>query len=64
MITQCTSAQVTAPDNSLPVFKITNTKPLKIVSPDTVYGTIGWELVTGGHTLKSIRANNASGSRE
>jgi hypothetical protein len=59
-ITQCTNAQITALDPSKPVIQITDTKPLTIISPDTVGGTIGWDLVTGGHTLKSIRANNAT----
>jgi parallel beta-helix repeat protein len=60
VITQCDSARVTAADNSKPVWQITNTKKLLIIGPDSVGGTIGWELLSGGHELKSIRANGAS----
>jgi parallel beta-helix repeat protein len=59
-ITQCESAQVTAANSALPVWKITSTGKLLIIGPDSVGGTLGWELVTGGHTLKSIRSNGAS----
>ncbi len=59
-ITQCESAQVTAKDSGLPVWQITTSGKLLIIGPDSVGGTIGWELVTGGHTLKSIRANGAT----
>ncbi len=60
-ITQCTSAQFTAADNSKPVFDITSTGVLTIVSPDSVNGSIGWRVETDGHSLKSIRANDATG---
>jgi hypothetical protein len=59
-ITTCKHARVTAVDNSLPVFNITSTGTLTIVSLESVGGTIGWRLATGGHTLKSIRATGAS----
>ena len=59
-ITQCESAQVTAADSGKSVWKITTTGKLLIIGPDSVGGTIGWELVTGGHELKSIRANGAT----
>lgn len=59
-ITQCESAQITAANSALPVWKITSTGKLLIIGPDSVGGTVGWELVTGGHTLKSIRSNGAS----
>jgi hypothetical protein len=62
-ITQCTSAQITAADSTLPVWNITSTGKLTIVGPDSVGGTIGWLLANasgGPHTLKSVRANGAS----
>jgi hypothetical protein len=60
-ITQCTSAQFTAADNTKPVFDITSTGNLTIVSPDSVGGSVGWLVESDGHHLKSIRANNAIG---
>ncbi len=59
-ITQCTSAQITADNDALPVWEISNAKKLLIIGPDSVGGTIGWHLITGGHELKSIRSNGAS----
>jgi len=60
-ITQCTSAQFTAADDSRPVFDITSTGNLTVVSPDSVNGSIGWRVATDGHHLKSIRANDSFG---
>ena len=48
---------------SAPVWDITSTGRLTIQGPDSVGGTIGWYVhnASGGpHTLKSIRANDAS----
>jgi parallel beta-helix repeat protein len=60
-ITQCTVARVTAANSSYPVWNITSTGKLTIIGPDSVGGTIGWQVGgNGGHTLKSIRANGAS----
>jgi len=62
-ITQCTSAQITALDGSLPVWEVSSTGKLTIVGPDSVGGTIGWLIDNpsgGPHTLKSVRANGAS----
>jgi uncharacterized repeat protein (TIGR01451 family) len=59
-LTQCASAQVTAANPGLPVWRLTATRKLLIIGADSVGGTFGWELVTGGHELKGIRANNAS----
>jgi len=58
-ITQCTVARVTGAAGS-PVWNITNTKKLTIISPDSVGGTVGWRVQTNGHDLKSIRATGAS----
>jgi parallel beta-helix repeat protein len=58
-ITQCTVARVTGAAGS-PVWDITNTKKLTIISPDSVGGTVGWRVQTNGHDLKSIRATGAS----
>ena len=60
-ITQCTSAQFTAKDKNKPVFDITSTGNLTIVSPDSVGGSVGWRVATDGHHLKSIRANDSTG---
>jgi hypothetical protein len=60
-ITQCTSAQFTAADDSKPVFDITSSGVLTIVSPDSVNGSIGWRVASDGHQLKSIRANDSTG---
>lgn len=60
-ITQCTSAQFTAKDKNKPVFDITSTGNLTIVSPDSVGGSVGWRIATDGHHLKSIRANDSTG---
>jgi hypothetical protein len=60
-ITQCTSAQFTAADNAKPVFDVTSTGNLTIVSPDSVNGSIGWRVASDGHHLKSIRANDSFG---
>jgi hypothetical protein len=59
-ITQCASAQLTAADGTKPVWDITANKKLLIIGPDSVGGTIGWYLETGGHELKAIRSNGAS----
>jgi hypothetical protein len=59
-ITQCTSAQITANDSSQPVWRLTSTKKLLIIGPDSVGGTIGWSIEAGTHELKSIRSNGAS----
>jgi len=60
-ITQCAPARVTAADNKHPVFDITSTGKLTIVSPDSDGGTIGWRVAgNGGHSLKSIRATGAN----
>jgi hypothetical protein len=59
-ITQCTSAQITAANNALPVWIVSSTGHLTIVGPDSVGGTIGWWLQTPNQTLKSVRANGAS----
>jgi parallel beta helix pectate lyase-like protein len=58
-ITQCTSAKVTAADNTLPVWSITG-GPVTIIGPDSVGGTIGWFVGSDGNTLKAVRASNAS----
>jgi parallel beta-helix repeat protein len=58
-LTQCTSAQVTAAI-AAPVWDLTATKKLLIISPDAVGGTIGWRVFSNGHELKSIRADGAS----
>ena len=42
------------------LWDITANKKLLIIGPDSVAGTIGWYLETGGHELKSIRSNGAS----
>ncbi len=60
-ITQCTSARITAANNSLPVWSVTSTGKLLIQGPDSVGGQTGWLVGgNGGHTLKSVRANGAS----
>jgi len=59
-ITQCHSAKITAKDNNQPVVKITSTGVLTIIGPDTVGGTIGWDIVSSNNQLKSVRATNAS----
>jgi hypothetical protein len=59
-ITQCSSAQITAANSGYPAWKLTANKKLLIIGPDSVGGTIGWDLVTGGHELKSIRSNGAT----
>jgi hypothetical protein len=59
-LTQCTSAQITALDSTKPVWKLTSTKKLLIIGPDSVGGTIGWEICFGTHELKSIRSNGAT----
>ena len=43
-----------------PVWDLTANKKLLIIGPDSVKGTIGWYLETGGHELKSIRSNGSS----
>ena len=58
-ITQCESAQVTSP-NASPAWRLTANKKLLIIGPDAVAGNYGWLLESGGHELKSIRANNAT----
>jgi parallel beta-helix repeat protein len=60
-ITQCTLAKVTAKVSTKPVWDVTSTGKLVIISPDAVGGTIGWRVAgNGGHTLKSVRASGAS----
>jgi hypothetical protein len=59
-ITQCTNARVTALDPLKPVWTISSSKPLLIIGPDAVGGTVGWQINTGGHDLKGLRANGAS----
>ncbi len=59
-ITQCTSAQVTAADNSLPVWKISSTGALTIIGPDAKNGSIGWLIEGSGHDIKAVRATGAS----
>ena len=59
-ITQCTNARVTALDPTKPVWTISSSKPLLIIGPDALGGTIGWQINTGGHDLKGLRANGAS----
>jgi hypothetical protein len=59
-ITQCTNARVTALDPAKPVWTIGSTKPLLIIGPDAVGGTVGWLVNTGGHDLKGLRASGAS----
>jgi hypothetical protein len=59
-ITQCTNARVFALDPNLPVWTISSSKPLLIIGPDAVGGKVGWQINTGGHELKGLRANGAS----
>ncbi len=60
-ITQCTTAKVTAADNSKPVWDIgLGAGRLLIVGPDSVGGTIGWNVAGNGHELKGLRAEGAS----
>ena len=59
-ITQCSNARVTAPRPAKPVWTISSSKSLLIIGPDAVGGTIGWQINTGGHELKGLRANGAS----
>jgi hypothetical protein len=59
-ITQCTVAKVTAQNNSQPVWNITSTGALTIIGPDAVGGTVGWQLATNGHTIKSVRSTGAA----
>jgi len=58
-ITQCTVAKVTAASPNAPVWDITSSGKLTIVGPDASGGSVGWLVETNGHTLKSIRAENA-----
>ncbi len=60
IITQCDSAKVTAADSNQPVWNITSTGKLTIISPDSYGGTIGWRIQTNYHDIKSIRAYGAS----
>jgi hypothetical protein len=59
-ITQCTTAKITAANNALPVWTVSSTGKLTIIGPDSVGGTIGWNVTTSNHELKSIRAYGAS----
>ena len=59
-IATCKHARITAANNALPVFNITTTGILTIVSLESVGGSIGWRIETSGHTLKSVSATGAS----
>lgn len=60
-ITQCTAARLTAANANAPVVDITSTGKITIVSLETLGGTIGFRVAgNGGHTLKSVRAGQAS----
>ena len=59
-ITQCTNAGITAASPALPAWDITTTGKLQIIGPDSVGGTIGWRIATGGHDIRGIRATGAS----
>jgi parallel beta-helix repeat protein len=55
-ITQCTTAKVTAADNTKPVWDVKSTGKLTIISPDSYGGNIGWLIESSGNDIKSIRA--------
>ncbi|HSE62660.1 MAG TPA: right-handed parallel beta-helix repeat-containing protein [Thermoanaerobaculia bacterium] len=59
-ITQCTTAKITAANNALPVWTVSSTGKLTIIGVDSVGGTIGFNITTSNHELKSIRAYGAS----
>ncbi len=59
-ITQCELARITAADQSQPVVTITSLGVLTIVGPDTVGGTIGWDVVSSDNELRGVRAKEAS----
>jgi hypothetical protein len=59
-ITQCQQAKITAADSSQPVVTITSTGVLIIVGPDTIGGTVGWDVVSSDNELRGVRANGAS----
>jgi len=59
-VTQCQLAKITAADQSEPVVTITSTGVLTIVGPDTIGGTIGWDVLSSDNELRGVRANGAS----
>ena len=59
-ITQCTTARITAADNSLPVWTVASTGKLTIIGPDAENGSIGWLVESDGHDIKGVRATGAS----
>lgn len=59
-ITQCTTARVTAANNSLPVWTVSSTGKLTIIGPDAEGGSIGWLVEGDGHDIKGVRATGAS----
>jgi hypothetical protein len=59
-ITQCTTARVYALDNSKPVWTLSSTGALTVVSPDAVGGSIGWLIQGDDNDVKSVRSTGAS----
>ena len=59
-ITQCTTARVYALDTSKPVWTISSTGALTVVSPDAVGGSIGWLIQGDDNEVKSVRSTGAS----
>jgi hypothetical protein len=59
-ITQCTTARVYALDDSKPVWTLSSTGALTVVSPDAVGGSIGWLIQGDDNDVKSVRSTGAS----
>jgi hypothetical protein len=59
-ITQCANARVFAADPTQPVWTVGGSKPLLIIGPDAVGGSVGWLIKTGSHELKGLRATGSS----